>query len=283
MADLPASGANQSAHILDDSNNGKGELAAKGDRFAEHQRGPDLAGWSRSRLLDLLGSIWPLSKAHPQSPEGNRSPGSQGSPIHIPPPRIARFAPPCFIGPRQIEGILPLFLERDRWTSPSNSNPPESARSLSENLPPDHVRCVTTSGCSDRGYLASNSPTFFPAHAKEIARLVATALLPTPPLPERTRILCRIFFMRHKRSFSPEDSSALVSSSPACGGDSNALRFSNCGFHPRPIPSLSQIFRYYRVLPGISHLILLSKRTPLPERFCPLNTPPGSGASSGPR
>ena len=46
---------------------------------------------------------------------------------------------------------------------------------------------------------ASNNPTRFPESINAVARFTATVLLPTPPLPESTTILCP---MRQSRDWS---------------------------------------------------------------------------------
>ena len=43
------------------------------------------------------------------------------------------------------------------------------------------------------GFSTSSRPTLLPASASDTARFTATVLLPTPPLPDMTTILCLIF------------------------------------------------------------------------------------------
>ena len=68
--------------------------------------------------------------------------------------------------------------------APGVPNRADRRRLLASDAPPAHAR---------RRAAVSSRPTRFPCSASAAARLTATVLLPTPPLPLMTKSLCRIF------------------------------------------------------------------------------------------
>ena len=98
---------------------------------------------------------------------------------------------PCFIGPRQITALSLLSRKKstEMTLTPATSIGRMALFSLSVCAPlmPSMV------GMLGPWKSTSISPTRWPAMASVKAMLTDTVLFPTPPLPQRTMILCLIF------------------------------------------------------------------------------------------
>src|SRR4029077_9099051 len=92
----------------------------------------------------------------------------------------------CSMGPRQISGLSPGF------KNPTEMTLSPWASSGSIRLSPSTLGCALMP--SIRGTLgpytsASSNPTLYPSLDNPIARLTASVVFPTPPLPEPTAMI----------------------------------------------------------------------------------------------